>query len=183
MASAPRVGIVLGSASDLTVMGRAAETLHQFGVPFEMTVASVHRAPERAAEYARTAADRGLALIIAAAGKAAALPGVVAALTPLPVIGVPLRVGTGWMDELAAISSMLQLPTGNPVAVVGVGDAHGAALLAIRVLALHDSGLRERLEAHQQERRAQAQDAARKAEEMAETVRQGGPAEGGAEDE
>ncbi len=179
MKDSPRVGIVLGSASDLAVMRRAAETLHDFGVPFEMTVASVHRTPDRAAEYARSAADRGLAVIIAAAGKSAALPGSLAALTTLPVIGVPLRVGDHWMDELAAVSAMLQLPPGNPVATVGVDDALGAALLAIKMLALHDPALRKRLEDYSAARKKQAEAGAREAEAAAAQIRKAKPESGG----
>jgi 5-(carboxyamino)imidazole ribonucleotide mutase len=116
----PLVGIVMGSDSDLAVMKEAAEALEKFGVDYEMTIISAHRSPQRAIEYAAAAGDRGLEVIIAGAGGAAHLPGVLAAMTPLPVIGVPIRTKT--LDGLDSLYSIVQMPGGIPVATVSVMD-------------------------------------------------------------
>ncbi len=141
--SGPLVGIVLGSKSDLFVGKKVAETLVELGVPFEITVASAHRTPEDAVAYARKAAARGLKVLVGIAGLSAALPGVLAAHTNLPVIGVPVSSGTlGGKDALLAVT---QMPPGVPVASVGIDAGKNAAILAVRILALDDASLAERL--------------------------------------
>ncbi len=138
-----RVGIVMGSDSDLPVMAGAARALEELGVAVEVVIASAHRTPEKAAAYARAAAGRGLQAIIAGAGGAAALPGVLAAETTLPVIGVPVRAGS--LDGLDSLLSIVQMPRGVPVATVGIDGAWNAGLLAARILAVKDADLAERL--------------------------------------
>lgn len=135
----------MGSESDRSVMNGAAEVLDRFGVAHEVEVMSAHRMPEKVAEYARTAEDRGLKVIIAGAGMAAHLPGVVAALTTLPVVGVPL-VGPA-LGGADALYSCVQMPPGVPVATVAVGGAKNAAVLALQMMALGDADLREQLRA------------------------------------
>jgi 5-(carboxyamino)imidazole ribonucleotide mutase len=143
-----RVGIVMGSDSDLPVMAEAAQALEELGVEVEVVIASAHRSPERAAEYARGAAGRGLQAIIAGAGGAAHLAGVVAALTPLPVIAVPVKSGS--LDGLDSLLSMVQMPRGVPVATVGINAAWNAGLLSARILALGDAALGQRVAAYMQ---------------------------------
>lgn len=145
----PIVGIVLGSDSDLPVMEETARILRDFGVPYEMTIASAHRSPELAADYARSAEERGLAVIISGAGMAAHLPGVLAAYTCLPVIGVPLRGGA--LNGLDALYSIVQMPPGVPVAAVAVDGARNAALLAIQMLSIQDMELREQFREYKRE--------------------------------
>jgi 5-(carboxyamino)imidazole ribonucleotide mutase len=142
MTGAPRVLILMGSDSDLPVMQEAGRVLTEFGVPFEMTVASAHRSPDRAAKYAREAEGRGVGVIIAAAGGAAHLAGVIAAHTVLPVIGVPLSGSA--VNGLDALLATVQMPAGVPVATVAIGGARNAALLAIQILAVGDGELRAR---------------------------------------
>jgi 5-(carboxyamino)imidazole ribonucleotide mutase len=132
MSDTPLVGIVMGSKSDLDVMQKCADRLEALGVPFEMQVASAHRNPERVHEWASTAADRGLKVLIAAAGKSAHLGGVVAAFTPLPVITVPMK--TSDLGGLDSLLSMVQMPTGVPVACVAINGAENAAILACQIL-------------------------------------------------
>jgi len=141
----PRVGILMGSDSDWDVMSAAAARLDAFGVPYEVTVTSAHRAPQRTAEYASTARDRGLQVVIAGAGAAAHLAGVVAAHTTLPVIGVPLEAGS--LRGLDALLATVQMPAGVPVATVAVGKsgADNAAILAAQILAVADAALAQRL--------------------------------------
>jgi 5-(carboxyamino)imidazole ribonucleotide mutase len=147
--TAPRVAIVLGSDSDWPVMEEAATTCERFGVGCEVRVISAHRRPDDCAEFARTAAARGLQVLIAGAGGAAHLAGVLAAHTTLPVVAVPIPTQlAGGLDSLL---SMVQMPPGVPVATVGVGRAGNAALLAIQMLALADADLEERLRAHKRE--------------------------------
>ncbi len=139
----PLVGIVMGSDSDMPVMEKAGAVLDRFDVPFEIEVMSAHRKPTRVAEYATGAAERGLGVLIAGAGLAAHLPGVVAAHTTLPVIGVPL-----YQEALAgadALYSCVQMPPGVPVATVGIGNAKNAAVLAVQILAAGDDKLKARL--------------------------------------
>ena len=132
MADAPLVGIIMGSKSDLPAMEACTKQLEEFGVPYELTIASAHRAPERVHEWASSAADRGIKVIIAAAGKAAHLGGVVAAYTPLPIIGVPIKTSDlGGMDSLL---SMVQMPSGVPVACVAINGAKNAAIYATQIL-------------------------------------------------
>jgi phosphoribosylaminoimidazole carboxylase PurE protein len=137
-AEQPLVGILVGSESDRERMQPALDELAANGVSHELEVRSAHRNPEAVAEYARTARDRGLRVLIAGAGLAAALPGAVAAQTDLPVIGVPLRSEKSILDGLDALLSIAQLPPGVPVATVGVDSAKNAAVLAVRILRLHD---------------------------------------------
>lgn len=138
------VAVVMGSASDLPVMEGAVEALREFSVPVEVRVLSAHRTPDDAIDFARGAADRGVMVVIAGAGGAAHLAGVLAAATPLPVIGVPIAVGDlGGIDSLLA---MVQMPKGVPVATVAVNGARNAGLLAVRMLALADPRLGEELE-------------------------------------
>jgi len=142
------VGIVLGSDSDLPVMEETARILDDFGVSYEMTIASAHRSPDLAAEYARSAEERGIEVIIAGAGMAAHLPGVLAAYTCLPVIGVPLAGGA--LNGMDALYSIVQMPPGVPVATVAVNGARNAALLAVQILGLKDEKLRERFRSYKQ---------------------------------
>lgn len=138
-----KVGIIMGSTSDLEIMSSAFAVLDEFGVPYEKKVISAHRAPELLAKYASTARERGLSVIIAGAGGAAHLPGVTAAMTTIPVIGVPISgKAFGGMD---ALLSMVQMPSGIPVATVSVNGAKNAALLAISILSLTDPVLEEKL--------------------------------------
>ena len=133
------VGIVMGSASDASVMDGAVEALREFGVPLEVRVLSAHRTPDDALQFARDAEGRGFGVLIAAAGMAAHLAGVLAAVTTLPVIGVPIAAGD--LGGLDALLAMVQMPPGVPVAVVAVDGARNAALLAVRILAVSDEGL------------------------------------------
>jgi phosphoribosylaminoimidazole carboxylase PurE protein len=139
----PQVGIVYGSPSDKDKMGHAAATLQRFGVEYEMEAMSAHRSPERVREYAASAEDRGIKVLIAGAGRAAHLAGVVAAHTSLPVIGVPLSGGI--MDGMDALLSTVQMPAGVPVATVGIDGAANAGVLAVQILAAGDDELRKRL--------------------------------------
>lgn len=137
----PTVSIIMGSTSDLPVLRKAADFLEQMGVPFELNALSAHRTPREVEEFATQAASRGVKVIIAAAGMAAALPGVVAALTPLPVIGVPIDSTLQGQD---ALLSIVMMPPGIPVATVGINAALNAAVLAVRMLALADADLAAR---------------------------------------
>ena len=143
----PRVGVIMGSDSDWPVMAAAAEALAEFDVAFEVGVVSAHRTPARMLDYARGAAARGIGVIIAGAGGAAHLPGMVAAATPLPVIGVPVPLAR--LDGLDSLLSIVQMPAGVPVATVSIGGARNAGLLAVRILAAADPDLRTRMEAFQ----------------------------------
>ena len=157
----PVVGIIMGSKSDLGVMEGCTAELEALGVPYELVIASAHRTPAKVHEWASTAADRGIKVIIAAAGKAAHLGGVVAAFTPLPVIGVPMKTSDlGGMDSLL---SMVQMPSGVPVACVAINGAKNAAWLAAEILALGDEALAAKLEA---ERTAMAAQIAAKEEKL-----------------
>ena len=148
-----KIGIIMGSASDLEVMSGAMKTLEQFGIAYEKRVISAHRAPEALAEWTKTARERGLSVIIAGAGGAAHLPGVIAAMTTLPVIGVPVRSkALGGLDSLLSI---VQMPSGIPVATMAIDGAKNAALYAVSMLALQDEELACKLEAF---RRKQTED-------------------------
>jgi 5-(carboxyamino)imidazole ribonucleotide mutase len=136
----PLVGIVMGSDSDWPVMEPAAQALEEFGVPYEVHVVSAHRTPRRMLDYAETAAGRGLRVIIAGAGGAAHLPGMVAAATPLPVIGVPRSLHR--LDGMDSLLSIVQMPAGVPVATVSIDGGRNAGLLAVRILAASDDALR-----------------------------------------
>lgn len=139
-----KVGIIMGSASDMDVMSAAIETLAGFGVDFEKRVISAHRTPDLMFEYAKTAKERGIGVIIAGAGGAAHVAGVVAGLTTVPVIGVPVRTQT--MGGLDSLLSIVQMPAGVPVATVAINGAKNAALLAVSILALSDEALGQKLE-------------------------------------
>lgn len=162
----PAVGIVLGSDSDLPVMEGAIRVFYEFGVPFESSVMSAHRSPRRAADYAAAAEERGLQVIIAGAGMAAHLPGVLAAYTSLPVIGVPLQSGS--LNGTDALYAIVQMPPGVPVATVAVNGAQNAALLAVQILALNDDRLRRQLRAHKER---MAADVAAKSAGLQEKIR------------
>ena len=155
----PRVGIVMGSDSDWPTMKAAAEALDEFGVPHEADVVSAHRMPEEMLAYGKQAADRGPSVIIAGAGGAAHLPGMLAAVTPLPVIGVP--VALKYLDGLDSLLSIVQMPAGVPVATVAVGNARNAGLLAVRILAAGDADLRARMVDFQESLRASAHEKGR----------------------
>lgn len=139
----PLVGIVMGSDSDLGIMKGAAEILEEFGADYEMTIISAHRSPKRAIEYASTAMERGLEVIIAGAGGAAHLPGVLAAMTPLPVIGVPIKTKT--LDGVDSLYSIVQMPSGIPVATVSINGARNAGILAAQILSVVDNSLRTKI--------------------------------------
>lgn len=140
----PKVSIIMGSTSDLPVMEQAANFLNELEIPFEINALSAHRTPEQAMEFARNAADRGIRVIIAGAGGAAHLPGVVAALTPLPVIGVPVKASIS-IDGWDSILSILQMPPGIPVATVGLDGARNAGILAAQILGTGDPGILEKM--------------------------------------
>ncbi|MBK8461527.1 MAG: 5-(carboxyamino)imidazole ribonucleotide mutase [Nigerium sp.] len=154
MAEQPLVGIVMGSDSDWPTMEAAALALAEFGVRYEADVVSAHRMPEAMVRYGREAHTRGLRAIIAGAGGAAHLPGMLAALTPLPVIGVPVPLK--YLDGMDSLLSIVQMPAGVPVATVAIGNARNAGLLAVRILAAGDAALTERMLAFQDELRAVA---------------------------
>jgi 5-(carboxyamino)imidazole ribonucleotide mutase len=154
MSEDARVGIVMGSDSDWPTMKAAGEALEEFEVPFEADVVSAHRMPEEMLAYGREAAGRGLQVIIAGAGGAAHLPGMLAAVTPLPVVGVP--VALRHLDGLDSLLSIVQMPAGVPVATVAVGNARNAGLLAVRILAATDGVLRARVSDFQESLRATA---------------------------
>ncbi|MDS1270404.1 5-(carboxyamino)imidazole ribonucleotide mutase [Lipingzhangella sp. LS1_29] len=152
----PRVGVVMGSDSDWPVMQEAATALREFGVDYEVDVVSAHRMPQRMLDYGAGAADRGLAVIIAGAGGAAHLPGMLASVTPLPVVGVPVPLKN--LDGMDSLLSIAQMPAGVPVATVAVGGARNAGLLAVRILAAQDPDLRNRMESYQRELREAAEE-------------------------
>ena len=143
----PLISIIMGSDSDLNVMQAAADVVTQFGVEYELTVVSAHRTPDRMFEYARSARQRGLKVIIAGAGGAAHLPGMVAALTSLPVIGVPVKSSNS-LDGWDSILSILQMPGGVPVATVALNGAKNAGLLALQILSVADAALGKKIEAY-----------------------------------
>jgi 5-(carboxyamino)imidazole ribonucleotide mutase len=143
MTQQPRVGVIMGSDSDWSVMQDAAAALAEFDIPAEVRVVSAHRTPQAMFDYARGAAERGIEVIIAGAGGAAHLPGMVASLTPLPVIGVPVSLAP--LDGLDSLLSIVQMPAGVPVATVSIGGARNAGLLAVRILGSFDRVLRARL--------------------------------------
>ncbi len=155
----PLVGIVAGSDSDLPVMKEAAKVLDEFGIPYEVVISSAHRVPDKTAGYARSAAGRGLKAVIAGAGGAAHLPGVIAAHTSLPVIGVPVSYGA--LNGVDALYAMVQMPPGVPVAVVGINQAGNAAILAAQIIGAGHPPVREKVESFKaaQARKVEAKDA------------------------
>ncbi len=160
----PLVGIVMGSDSDLAVMKDAAEVLERLGVPYEITIASAHRTPEIVWEYAKSAEERGLEVIIAGAGGAAHLPGVIASLTRIPVIGVPVKSKA--LSGLDSLLSMVQMPAGIPVATVGINNAKNAAILAARILAIKYPEVGEKLREYMEEMKRKVEEKAKKLEEL-----------------
>jgi 5-(carboxyamino)imidazole ribonucleotide mutase len=138
----PKVSIIMGSTSDLPVMEGAAKVLNELKIPFEMNALSAHRTPEKVEEFAKSAQGRGIAVIIAGAGMAAHLPGVIAAMTPIPVIGVPIKASLDGLDSLLAI---VQMPPGIPVATVAINGAQNAGILAAQILSTADDALAERV--------------------------------------
>ncbi|EME97357.1 5-(carboxyamino)imidazole ribonucleotide mutase [Streptomyces mobaraensis NBRC 13819 = DSM 40847] len=157
---APVVGIVMGSDSDWPVMEAAAQALAEFEVPYEVDVVSAHRMPREMVAYGERAAGRGLKAIIAGAGGAAHLPGMLASVTTLPVIGVPVPLK--YLDGMDSLLSIVQMPAGVPVATVSVGGARNAGLLAVRMLAAHDPGLSARMSRFQEELNEQATEKGRR---------------------
>ncbi|MDP2775935.1 MAG: 5-(carboxyamino)imidazole ribonucleotide mutase [Nocardioides sp.] len=155
MSEQARVGIVMGSDSDWPVMKEAADALGEFDVAYEADVVSAHRMPEEMLAYGKEAAGRGLSVIIAGAGGAAHLPGMLASVTPLPVIGVPVPLK--YLDGLVSLLYIVQMPAGVPVAAVAIGNARNAALLAVRILATGDPDLQQKMVAFQAELKSAAQ--------------------------
>jgi 5-(carboxyamino)imidazole ribonucleotide mutase len=147
MTTSPIVGIIMGSDSDLPIMQAAAEALNTFNIPFELTIVSAHRTPERMVEYAKTARDRGLKVIIAGAGGAAHLPGMVASITSLPVIGVPIKSSNS-IDGWDSVLSILQMPSGVPVAAVALNGAKNAGLLAAQIIGSSDAKVGNAMDAY-----------------------------------
>ena len=148
MNNQPLVGIIMGSDSDLPTMEKAIAVCEEFSVAYEVAIVSAHRTPERMVDYAQTAHQRGIKVIIAGAGGAAHLPGMVASLTPLPVIGVP--VATRHLQGVDSLYSIVQMPRGIPVATVAIGNAQNAGLLAIQILATTDTGLQAKVQQYRQ---------------------------------
>ena len=160
----PVVSIIMGSDSDLSVMKDAAEVLEHFGIPVEVTVVSAHRTPQRMVDFATHAHERGIRVIIAGAGGAAHLPGMVASITPLPVIGVPLRSSNS-IDGWDSILSILQMPNGVPVATVALNAAKNAGILATQILANSDADLQQKVLAYKQDMKETVEKKAKKLEE------------------
>src|SRR5574338_553985 len=156
----PLIGIIMGSDSDLHIMQAASDILKQFGIPHEVTVVSAHRTPLRMVEYAQKAKERGLKVIIAGAGGAAHLPGMVASITPLPVIGVPIKSSNS-IDGWDSVLSILQMPNGIPVATVALNAAKNAGILAAQILATSDKKLQTRLMKYKDELREKVEQSAK----------------------
>jgi 5-(carboxyamino)imidazole ribonucleotide mutase len=156
----PQVGIIMGSKSDLPIMQEAADILTDLNVPFEINIVSAHRTPELMFDYAKTAVDRGLKVIIAGAGGAAHLPGMTASLTPLPVIGVPIKSRNS-IDGWDSILSILQMPGGIPVATVALDGAKNAGILAAKIIGSHDRDLLDRLQTYMEDLKQKVLDSAK----------------------
>ncbi|MEQ7801739.1 5-(carboxyamino)imidazole ribonucleotide mutase [Pedobacter sp. ASV1-7] len=154
-----KAGIIMGSKSDLHIMQDAADIFKEFGVEFEMTVVSAHRTPERMFDYAKNAASRGIKVIIAGAGGAAHLPGMVASITVVPVIGVPVKSSNS-IDGWDSILSILQMPNGIPVATVALNAAKNAGLLAVQILSTADESLAEKMQAYKDDLRKKVEESA-----------------------
>ncbi len=161
----PHVSIIMGSDSDLPVMKSAAEVLKTFGIPFEMTVVSAHRTPERMFEFAKGAHKRGIKVIIAGAGGAAHLPGMVASLSPLPIIGVPVKSSNS-IDGWDSILSILQMPNGVPVATVALNAAKNAGILAASIIGSSDAQLQSKIVAYKEEMKAAVIEKVKKVEDL-----------------
>jgi 5-(carboxyamino)imidazole ribonucleotide mutase len=160
-----KVGIIMGSKSDLNIMNDAADIMKAFGVEFEMTVVSAHRTPERMFNYAKEAASRGIKVIIAGAGGAAHLPGMVASITTVPVIGVPVKSSNS-IDGWDSILSILQMPNGIPVATVALNAAKNAGLLAVQILSTADESLVVKMQAYKDELRQKVEESATELENL-----------------
>lgn len=158
------VGIIMGSDSDLEVMQEAAKVLEAFQVSYEMTVVSAHRTPERMMNYGKDARERGLKVIIAGAGGAAHLPGMIASVTTLPVIGVPVKLKA--LDGMDSLLSIVQMPGGVPVATVAINNAKNAGLLAVQILATHDTKLADAMQAYKDNMQNEVLDKAKKVEQF-----------------
>jgi 5-(carboxyamino)imidazole ribonucleotide mutase len=163
MSNQPKIGIIMGSKSDLNVMQDAADVLKELGVPYEITVVSAHRTPERMFSYAKSAADRGLKVIIAGAGGAAHLPGMVASLTYLPVIGVPVKSSNS-IDGWDSILSILQMPNGIPVATVALNAAKNAGILAAQIVSTADEHIVKNLIDYKENLKKKVEESAREME-------------------
>ena len=159
-----KVGIVMGSDSDMPVMAQAAEVLEQFGIDFEMTIISAHREPDVFFEYAKSAESKGFKVIIAGAGKAAHLPGMCAAIFPLPVIGIPMK--TSDLGGVDSLYSIVQMPTGIPVATVAINGGANAGILAAKILAASDPELLERLKKYSEDMKEEVEGKAKKLDEI-----------------
>ncbi|MFN4197001.1 MAG: 5-(carboxyamino)imidazole ribonucleotide mutase [Caldimicrobium sp.] len=159
-----KVGIIMGSDSDLPVMKEAAEVLENFGVPYEITIISAHRTPHKTYEYAATAEERGIEVIIAGAGGSAHLPGVAASLTTVPVIGVPIMSKT--LKGIDSLLSIVQMPGGIPVATVGINNAKNAALLAVQILALKYPELKEKLKSYRENLKSEVEKKSERLKEL-----------------
>ncbi len=160
----PLVGIIMGSDSDLPIMKEAALVLEEFGITFEITIVSAHRTPERMFNYAREAAKRGIEVIIAGAGGAAHLPGMVASITHLPVIGVPVKSSS--LSGIDSLLSIVQMPRGIPVATVAINNARNAGLLAVRILSIKHPELQEKLKEYQSSMREKIEEKAALLEQL-----------------
>ncbi len=160
----PLIGVIMGSDSDLTVMSAAATILEEFFIPYELTIVSAHRTPDRMFEYAKKAQSRGLKAIIAGAGGAAHLPGMVAAITPLPVIGVPVLTKT--MSGVDSLYSIVQMPSGVPVATVAINGAKNAGLLAVKMLAVADRNLANKVNEYMKKIEKEVLNKAKRLEEV-----------------
>lgn len=158
------IGIIMGSDSDLPVMSKAAEVLDKFGVEYEITIVSAHRTPDRMYKYAKEAEDRGIKVIIAGAGGAAHLPGMVASLTHLPVIGVPIK--TSSLNGLDSLLSIVQMPAGIPVATVAINNAENAALLALSIIGTHNPDVSQKLKEYRKSLKEMVEKKAEKLESV-----------------
>ena len=158
------IAIIMGSDSDLTVMSKASEILDKFNVPYEITIVSAHRTPDRMYKFAREAETRGIKVIIAGAGGAAHLPGMVASLTHLPVIGVPIK--TSSLNGLDSLLSIVQMPAGIPVATVAINNAENAALLALSILCVYDENIAKRLKEYRENLKKTIEEKAKRLESI-----------------
>ncbi|MBY0436478.1 MAG: 5-(carboxyamino)imidazole ribonucleotide mutase [Cyclobacteriaceae bacterium] len=158
--SKPIIGIIMGSQSDLKVMKEAAEFLEEIKIPFELTIVSAHRTPDRMTEYASTARVRGLKVIIAGAGGAAHLPGMIASMTSLPVIGVPVKSSNS-IDGWDSVLSILQMPGGVPVATVALNGAKNAGILAAQIIGAHDKAIAKKLDQYKKDMKGKVEESAR----------------------
>jgi 5-(carboxyamino)imidazole ribonucleotide mutase len=158
------IAIIMGSDSDLTVMSKASEILDKFNVPYEITIVSAHRTPDRMYNFAREAETRGIKVIIAGAGGAAHLPGMVASLTHLPVIGVPIK--TSSLNGLDSLLSIVQMPAGIPVATVAINNAENAALLALSILCVYDENIAKRLKEYKENLKKTIEEKAKRLESI-----------------